>query len=135
MFRIHLSSNLAILFNSAKFFISYHLVYVYMKLTENSKYYYFGLRPRGVPLLFIFLFTGPPFLSSVLRLGIGDEVLGRTLKKLSRRPCVDVVRVFMIFLAPLRTRSSLNCRLPHRNSTKPSSSGSFHFSCAISRFD
>lgn len=68
---------------------------------------YFPLRPPrfGVPLNFIFL-ADSFLISSSFRLG--GVALGMTLKKLSNRPCVDVVRVFMIFFAPLRTRSSLN---------------------------
>lgn len=76
----------------------------------HDKSVYFGPR-RGPfdPPVFAFLFAG-----SFLLLPLSDfrlllfGVEGNTLKKLSRRPCVDVVRVFMIFLTPERMRSSLN---------------------------
>jgi len=57
----------------------------------------------------------------------GTVVLGKTLKNESNRPCVDVFRALWSFLAPFLTRSSLNCLSPHKNFTKPSSSGSDHF--------
>lgn len=55
--------------------------------------FYFGPR-RGVLLpVFIFLLADSFFMVSDLRLLlVGVE--GSTLKKLSKRPCVDVVRVF-----------------------------------------
>lgn len=89
---------------------------------------HFGPRRGVLPPVLAFLLGGPFlsfFAASDVRLLFGVD--GKTLKKLSRRPCVDVVRVFSIFLHPLRMRSSLNCRSPHKNFTKPSSSGSLHF--------
>lgn len=58
---------------------------------------------------------------------------GRTVKKESNRPCVVPVRALASFFVPFRTRSSLNCLSPHKNLTKPSSSGSVHFNCEQKR--
>lgn len=68
---------------------------------------HFGPR-RGVLLPVLAFLLGGSFLTSDLRLlpAAGDD--DRTLKKPSNRPCVDVVRVFKIFLQPARIRSSLN---------------------------
>jgi hypothetical protein len=54
--------------------------------------------------------------------------LGRTLKKESSRPWVVPVRALLSFLAPFLTLSSLNALSPHKYLTRPSSSGSDHFS-------
>lgn len=86
--------------------------------------FYFG--PRRIVFAF---FAVDSFLTSDLRLLFGvDGVVDSTLKNPSSRPCVDVVRVFRIFLQPPRIRSSLNWRSPHKKATTPSSSGSVHFS-------
>lgn len=85
---------------------------------------YFG--PRRV--VFAFLADDSLFTSDFRLLFAGvDGVVESTLKNPSKRPCVDVVRVFWIFLQPARMRSSLNWRSPHMNWTMASSSGSVHF--------
>lgn len=89
--------------------------------------HYFGPRRGVLPPVLAFLLADSFLIASDLRLLLVG-VDGKTLKKLSNRPCVDVVRVFRIFLQPARIRSSLNCRSPHKNFTKPSSSGSVHLS-------
>lgn len=64
---------------------------------------------RGVLLpVLAFLFGCSFFMASDLRLLLAPGVDGSTLKNPSKRPCVDVVRVFKIFLQPERIRSSLN---------------------------
>lgn len=67
---------------------------------------YFGPRRGVLPPVFAFLLAGVFFASDLRLLLVGVD--GSTLKKLSKRPCVDVVRVFKIFLHPERIRSSLN---------------------------
>lgn len=95
------------------------------------KVFYFGPRLPGVPLLvFDFLPAGSFLIFNGSDLRLADGVVDRTLKKPSKRPCVDVALVLRIFLKPPRMRSSLNCRSPHRNWTRPSSSGSVHLSYA-----
>uniref|UniRef100_A0A3P9LSC5 Uncharacterized protein n=1 Tax=Oryzias latipes TaxID=8090 RepID=A0A3P9LSC5_ORYLA len=89
----------------------------------------------GVAPVFCFFFAGP-FMDICLhtfRLEDRDPV---TVKKESSLPCVLPCLLFTIFLQPLRILSSLvckklfhlNCFSLHMNWTRPSSSGSFHFS-------
>lgn len=114
---------------------------------------YFGL-PRGFPaalfLVFLFavLFSSACFIkhkkrtvylyifynvqstyfeNNVLTLRFVGFGFGTTLKNVSSLPCVEVFRAFCSFFTPFFTLSSLNCLSPHRNLTKPSSSGSDHF--------
>lgn len=68
---------------------------------------YFPLRPPRFGVLLVLIFFADSFLISSNFRFVG-VALGITLKKLSNRPWVDVVRVFIIFFDPLRTRSSLN---------------------------
>lgn len=78
---------------------------------DDAFQFHLGPRRPGVPLLvFAFLPAGSFLMlsESDLRLFADDGVVDRTLKKPSRRPCVEVVRVFWIFLHPPRMRSSLN---------------------------
>lgn len=64
----------------------------------------FHLGPRRGVLLPVlaFLLGCSFFMVSDLRLLLAPGVDGRTLKNPSKRPCVDVVRVFKIFLQPLK---------------------------------
>lgn len=62
--------------------------------------------PRRIVFAFL---ADDSFFTSDLRLLFGVAgVVDSTLKNPSRRPCVDEVRVFCIFLQPPRMRSSLN---------------------------
>uniref|UniRef100_A0A3B3I6L4 Uncharacterized protein n=1 Tax=Oryzias latipes TaxID=8090 RepID=A0A3B3I6L4_ORYLA len=89
----------------------------------------------GVAPVFCFFFAGPfDFWLRTFRLEDRDPV---TVKKESSLPCVLPCLLFTIFLQPLRILSSLhcakklfhlNCFSLHMNWTRPSSSGSFHFS-------
>lgn len=66
---------------------------------------YFG--PRRI--VFAFLAEDSFFTSDFRLLFTGvDGVVESTLKNPSKRPCVDVFRVFLIFWHPARMRSSLN---------------------------
>lgn len=88
------------------FQIENEFVSVRQEVRQMMNRLHFGPR-RPLPLVFAFLLAGVFFAASDLRLLLVG-VDGSTLKKLSKRPCVDVVRVFRIFLHPPRIRSSLN---------------------------
>lgn len=63
------------------------------KNRRRSIFHYFGPRRGVLPPVLAFLLAGSFLLASDLRLLLVG-VDGKTLKKLSKRPCVDVVRVF-----------------------------------------
>uniref|UniRef100_A0A3P9GZW7 Uncharacterized protein n=1 Tax=Oryzias latipes TaxID=8090 RepID=A0A3P9GZW7_ORYLA len=99
-----------------------------------SKAYLAFLNFPSVAPVFCFFFAGPFVSGSYNKNKSNLEPV--TVKKESSLPCVLPCLLFTIFLQPLRILSSLvckklfhlNCFSLHINWTRPSSSGSFHFS-------